>query len=177
MPAPSHSGSIGNRLIAIASSGAHSNGFSLIRKIIEVSQADLSRQCGSRTLAEALIAPTRIYVKTLLELSRHCPINAVAHITGGGLVDNIPRVLPDSLAARIDLSSWELPPVFEWLQAAGNIEEQEMMRTFNCGAGMVLAVAAEHERQCLQLLESLDETAWVIGEIVDRGSESAVVFA
>ena len=167
----------GNRLLALASSGPHSNGFSLIRKIIEISAADLSQPCGTQTLAEALIAPTRIYVKNLLALSARSRINAIAHITGGGLIDNIPRVLPAQLAAKIDLSSWELPPVFKWLQQSGNIAETEMMRTFNCGVGMVLAIDAEHEQQCLQQLEVLGETAWVIGDVIDRGEEASVIFA
>ena len=143
---------VGDRLVALASSGVHSNGYSLVRKVIEVADTDLSQPCGTQTLAEALMTPTRIYVKNLLELSRHCRINAIAHITGGGLIDNIPRVLPAQLAARIDLSSWELPEVFKWLQQSGNIADEEMMRTFNCGAGMVLAIDAQQEQQCLQQL-------------------------
>ena len=168
---------VGNRLVALASSGVHSNGFSLVRKVIEVSDTDLSQPCGTQTLAEALMTPTRIYVKNLLELSRHCRINAIAHITGGGLVDNIPRVLPAQLAARIDLSSWELPAVFKWLQQSGNIADEEMMRTFNCGVGMVLAIEAQQQQQCLQQLQQLGETAWVIGEIIERAGEPAVILA
>lgn len=168
---------LGNKLVALASSGVHSNGFSLVRKVIEVSNADLSQPCGTHTLAEALIEPTRIYVKSLLELSRHCQLNAIAHITGGGLIDNIPRVLPAQLAASIDLSSWELPAVFKWLQQSGNIDDEEMMRTFNCGAGMVLAIDAQQEQQCLQQLRQLGETAWVIGEIIERSGEPAVILA
>ena len=168
---------LGNKLVALASSGVHSNGFSLVRKVIEVSNADLSQPCGTQTLAEALIEPTRIYVKSLLELSRHCQLNAIAHITGGGLIDNIPRVLPAQLAASIDLSSWELPAVFKWLQQSGNIDDEEMMRTFNCGAGMVLAIDAQQEQQCLQQLRQLGETAWVIGEIIERSGEPAVILA
>lgn len=168
---------LGNKLVALASSGVHSNGFSLVRKVIEVSNADLSQPCGTHTLAEALIEPTRIYVKNLLELSRHCQLNAIAHITGGGLIDNIPRVLPAQLAASIDLSSWELPAVFKWLQQSGNIDDEEMMRTFNCGAGMVLAIDAQQEQQCLQQLRQLGETAWVIGEIIERSGEPAVILA
>jgi phosphoribosylformylglycinamidine cyclo-ligase len=167
----------GNLLVALASSGVHSNGFSLVRKIIEISDADLSQACGTQSLADALIAPTRIYVKNLLELSKQFQINAIAHITGGGLVDNIPRVLPDHLAAKIDLSSWAMPPVFKWLQQSGNISEGEMMRTFNCGAGMVLAIDAQHEQHCLQQLRDLGETAWVIGEIGERADGPAVVLA
>jgi len=166
----------GNRLVALASSGPHSNGFSLIRKIIEITGADLSQDCGGQSLADALITPTRIYVRNLLSVSSLCQVNAIAHITGGGLVDNIPRVLPDNLSACIELSSWRQPPIFSWLQQAGNIEALEMMRTFNCGVGMVLAIDVEQEQQCLQQLESLGETAWVIGEIVERGGKAAVIF-
>jgi len=167
----------GNRLIALASSGPHSNGYSLIRKIVEIAAADLAQDCGGQSLGQALITPTRIYVKNLLALANACQINAIAHITGGGLVDNIPRVLPENLSAKIDLSSWDMPAVFDWLQRAGNIEALEMMRTFNCGVGMVLAIDAELEQQCLRQLESLGETAWVIGEVIERGAESAVIFA
>jgi len=166
----------GNRLIALASSGVHSNGYSLVRKIIEVSDAQLSQDCGEQSLADALIAPTRIYVKNLLALSNACQINAIAHITGGGLVENVPRVLPDHLSARIDLSSWQLTPVFTWLQQAGNVEQLEMLRTFNCGVGMVLAVDAEQERPCLERLDALGETAWVIGDVIPRENQGAVIF-
>lgn len=166
----------GNSLIALASSGVHSNGYSLVRKIIEVSGAQLSQDCGEQSLADALIAPTRIYVKNLLALSNACQINAIAHITGGGLVENVPRVLPDHLSARIDLSSWQLTPVFSWLQKAGNVEQLEMLRTFNCGVGMVLAVDAEQEQHCLERLDALGETAWVIGDVIPREDQDAVIF-
>jgi phosphoribosylformylglycinamidine cyclo-ligase len=166
----------GNRLIALASSGVHSNGFSLVRKIIEVTGANLAQDCGGQSLADALITPTRIYVRNLLALAGNCQINAIAHITGGGLVENVPRVLPENLGARIDLSGWQLPPVFSWLQQAGNVEQLEMLRTFNCGVGMVLAIDSRQEQQCLDQLETLGETAWVIGDIVTRGDHPAVVF-
>ena len=166
----------GNRLIALASSGVHSNGFSLVRKIIEVKDADLAQDCAGQSLAQALIAPTRIYVRNLLALAGKHQINAIAHITGGGLVENVPRVLPENLCARIDLSSWQLPPVFSWLQQAGNVERLEMLRTFNCGVGMVLAIDASQEQQCLEQLGMLGETAWVIGDVVTRGDQPAVVF-
>ncbi len=166
----------GNRLIALASSGVHSNGYSLVRKIIEVSGAQLSQDCGEQSLADALIAPTRIYVKNLLALSNACQLNAIAHITGGGLVENIPRVLPNHLSAQIDLSSWQLTPVFTWLQQAGNVEQLEMLRTFNCGVGMVLAIDAEQEQQCIEQLDALGETAWVIGDVVPRENRAAVIF-
>jgi phosphoribosylformylglycinamidine cyclo-ligase len=166
----------GNRLIALASTGVHSNGFSLVRKIIEVKDANLEQDCGGQSLAEALITPTRIYVKSLLALAGNCQINAIAHITGGGLVENVPRVLPDDLSARIDLSSWQLSPVFNWLQQSGNVEQMEMLRTFNCGVGMVLAIDAQQQQQCLDQLQALGETAWVIGDIVSRGDQAAVIF-
>jgi phosphoribosylformylglycinamidine cyclo-ligase len=166
----------GNRLIALASTGVHSNGFSLVRKIIEVKDANLEQDCGGQSLAEALITPTRIYVKSLLALAGNCQINAIAHITGGGLVENVPRVLPDDLSARIDLSSWQLSPVFSWLQQSGNVEQMEMLRTFNCGVGMVLAIDAQQQQQCLDQLQALGETAWVIGDIVSRGDQAAVIF-
>ena len=166
----------GNRLIALASTGVHANGFSLVRKILEVSAAKLSQDCGEQTLADALIAPTRIYVKTLLAVSGNCQINAIAHITGGGLVENIPRVLPDQLGARIDLSSWQPAPVFDWLQQAGNVEPMEMLRTFNCGVGMVLAVDAEQVQACLEQLALLGENAWTIGEVIPRENNAPVIF-
>jgi len=166
----------GNRLLALASSGPHSNGYSLIRKIIADSKADLGEPCGERTLGEALIEPTRIYVKNLLELSRDFQVNAIAHITGGGLVENIPRVLPPGVAASMDTASWQLPPVFEWLQQSGGIATPEMRRTFNCGVGMVLAVEAQDVAACLRRLVDLGESAWQIGEITERGPGPAIVF-
>ena len=167
----------GDSLIGLASSGPHSNGFSLIRKVIERSQANLEQDCDGQSLADALIAPTRIYVKPLLSLAETCAPNAIAHITGGGLLENVPRVLPDELAARIDLSSWQMPAVFEWLQQAGGIEQNEMLRTFNCGVGMVLAVEASQQETCLQRMAELGETAWAMGEIVARGDGPAISFA
>ena len=164
----------GDRLIALASSGPHSNGYSLIRKVIELSSADLEQRCGDRELGAALLTPTRIYVRNLLATAATCPINAIAHITGGGLTDNLPRVLPEGLRARIDLSSWNWPPVFEWLQQTGNIELPEMLRTFNCGVGMVLA--DDSEQQCLARLQALGETAWVIGEVCTRGDGPVVEY-
>jgi len=140
----------GNSLIALGSSGPHSNGYSLIRKVIEVSGVDLSQNCGDESLADALIRPTRIYVKNLLELTQQHPVLAMAHITGGGLTENIPRVLPDHLSAKINCSSWTISPVFEWLQQAGNIETSEMHRTFNCGVGMVLVVDDKHQQACVK---------------------------
>ncbi|HUV21640.1 MAG TPA: phosphoribosylformylglycinamidine cyclo-ligase [Gammaproteobacteria bacterium] len=166
----------GNRLVALASSGVHSNGFSLVRKIIEVSGSQLSLDCGGEPLAEALIRPTRIYVKNLLALNTEFQVNAIAHITGGGLVENVPRVLPEPLSARIDLHSWQLPPVFDWLQQTGNIAQREMLRTFNCGVGMILAIDAELADPVVEKLQALGESAWVIGDVVERGDQEPVIF-
>ena len=165
----------GDSVIALASSGPHSNGYSLIRKIIEVSGVDLRSECGYQTLADALISPTRIYVKNLLELSQHMPPKAIAHITGGGLLENIPRVLPGHCAAELNLSSWALPPVFDWLQKAGNVAQEEMLRTFNCGVGMVLIVESELQQACLDKLTGLGEQAWTIGRIVENNGDSIVL--
>ena len=167
----------GDKLIALASSGPHSNGYSLIRKIIEFSGVDLTQDCGGQSLSEALIAPTRIYVKNLLALGKKIPILAMAHITGGGLLENIPRILPPHCAANIDRSSWSMPVVFDWLQSAGNVETSEMFRTFNCGVGMVLVVEQGDRDVCLQLLGELGEQAWEIGQIVEKNSGPSVVLA
>ncbi|MCK9562999.1 MAG: phosphoribosylformylglycinamidine cyclo-ligase [Bacteroidales bacterium] len=157
---------LGDALIAIASSGPHSNGYSLIRKILEVSGADpLTTLVGDQTLADALMVPTRIYVKPLLDLIRACPVHAIAHITGGGLLENIPRVLPDGARAVLDAGSWELPPVFQWLQQAGNVALDEMYRTFNCGIGMIISVPIDEAENAQNILTQAGETAWRIGTI------------
>ena len=156
----------GNVLIAMASSGAHSNGYSLIRKILEHSNTSLDTPFEGKTIGEYLLEPTRIYVKPLLNLlANEIDLHAIAHITGGGLLENIPRVLPDDCAAVIDATSWELPPLFQWLQQAGNVETQEMYRTFNCGVGMVVCVAPEQVDATLKQLKDDGQTAWVIGQI------------
>lgn len=157
----------GNTLIAVASSGPHSNGYSLIRKIIECSNADLQTPVGSSSLAQTLMAPTRIYVKSILELMKHCPINALSHITGGGLLENIPRVLPDNCKAVINTKSWQMPEVFQWLQHQGNVDPVEMYRTFNCGVGMVVCVNENDADTALQVLAKQGEQAWIVGQIVE----------
>ncbi|MCB1790518.1 MAG: phosphoribosylformylglycinamidine cyclo-ligase [Gammaproteobacteria bacterium] len=156
---------VGDLLLGLASSGPHSNGYSLIRKVLEVSGASLDQTLGDTTLAEALLAPTRIYVKSLLALLAQVDVHALAHITGGGLTENLPRVLPEHSCARIDRSAWTLPPVFDWLQRSGRIAEQEMLRTFNCGIGMVVCVPAAAADQATQVLTALGETVYRIGEI------------
>ena len=155
----------GDVLIGLASSGPHSNGYSLIRKILEVRQADLHQSLGPMSLGEALLAPTRIYVKPLLQLMQQLEVHALAHITGGGLPENLPRVLPTGCKAVIERGSWQLPEVFRWLQRQGNLAEAEMLRTFNCGVGMVVCVAAADARTAIQQLQAAGETAWLLGRI------------
>ncbi|WP_199455867.1 MULTISPECIES: phosphoribosylformylglycinamidine cyclo-ligase [unclassified Marinobacter] len=153
----------GDVLLALGSSGPHSNGYSLIRKIIEVSNADLSQPMGDSTLADALMAPTRIYVKNLLQLIREVDVRALCHITGGGLPENIPRVLPAGTVAAIDTRSWELPPVFQWLQNAGGVAAEEMYRTFNCGIGMIVCVPADQKDLAIDTLNAMGEKVWQVG--------------
>jgi phosphoribosylformylglycinamidine cyclo-ligase len=163
----------GDQLIALASSGPHSNGYSLIRKVIEVTDADLNAPLAEgRSLLDALMEPTQIYNRPLLELQTTVDIHAMAHITGGGILENLPRVLPKGCGAAVERSSWQLPPVFDWLQRAGRIEDNELFRTFNCGVGMILAVPAEQLDGALSTLANLELQAWRIGEI--RGDLSGV---
>lgn len=159
---------IGDCLIGLASSGPHSNGYSLIRKIIEVSGADLSQQFGESTLGETLLAPTTIYVKAITALAQHVDIHALAHITGGGISENLPRVLPDDALAHIKLDSWKRPEIFNWLQQKGNVADQEMYRTFNCGLGMIICVASEQAQQALDILNLESEQATIIGSVNKR---------
>ncbi|MCU7873368.1 MAG: phosphoribosylformylglycinamidine cyclo-ligase [Candidatus Thiodiazotropha sp. (ex Lucinoma borealis)] len=155
----------GDVLIGVASSGPHSNGYSLVRKILQVSGADLEQPLGETSLGEALLTPTRIYVKPLLQLMQQVEIHALAHITGGGLPENLPRVLPPGCKAVIDSDSWQLPPVFGWLQTQGNVVNSEMLRTFNSGVGMVVCVAQADAQSSLQILNDAGETAWRLGTI------------
>ncbi|MGB5855905.1 MAG: phosphoribosylformylglycinamidine cyclo-ligase [Oceanisphaera sp.] len=155
----------GDALIALGSSGPHSNGFSLIRKILEVSNADLQQPLGDTTLADALMEPTRIYVKPVLELIKKFDIHALSHITGGGFWENIPRVLPNGTKAVIDGASWQWPAVFSWLQTAGNVETKEMYRTFNCGVGMVIALPADQADAAVKFMQDAGEQCWLIGNI------------
>ncbi len=166
--------SAGDKLIGLASSGAHSNGYSLIRKIIERNQATLDEPFDGKTLGETLLAPTRIYVKSLLSLMKKIPVHALAHITGGGLTENLPRVIPDGLNAQIDLKSWQFPAIFDWLQSNGNVSQADMLITFNCGVGMVICISPEDESTTLNLLAELGETAFVMGEIVESEGKAEV---
>ena len=167
---------IGDRVIGIASSGPHSNGFSLIRRILDVARADLRKPFESQsqaTLGDALLTPTRIYVKPVLALTKLVRIMGMAHITGGGLLLNVPRMLPDNVQARIERSRWTRPAVFDWLQAHGNVEDDEMHRVFNCGIGLVLVVAASDSQAAQQALRSAGEDAFEIGQIVPREGDAA----
>ncbi|WP_299201537.1 phosphoribosylformylglycinamidine cyclo-ligase [uncultured Amphritea sp.] len=157
--------SVGDKLIALPSSGPHSNGYSLIRKIIEVRNADLSGTVDGKPLTEALMEPTRIYVKPVLELIKKSQVNALSHITGGGLLENIPRVLPQSAKAVIDINSWQMPEVFRWIQTLGNVDSREMYRTLNCGIGMVIVVPADTANAALQILKDAGEAPFIVGEI------------
>jgi phosphoribosylformylglycinamidine cyclo-ligase len=156
----------GDKLIGIASSGPHSNGYSLIRKVLETRGISLNDDFQGRKLAEVLLAPTRIYVKPLLTLLETVSVHAFSHITGGGITENLPRVLPDNLAAEINLESWPLPDIFNWLQQQGNIAQADMLTTFNCGIGMIVCVAPEDESKTIEILQQQGETAVTLGEVV-----------
>lgn len=147
----------------------------MIRKIIEVSKADLNMSFDGATLGEKLLAPTRIYVKSLLQLHEKVNIHALSHITGGGLLENIPRVLPENVTAIIDSKSWQRPAVFDWLQQQGNVVDREMYRTFNNGIGMVVCVAEQDADATVQILTALGETAMRIGHIENSDSEEQVI--
>lgn len=159
----------GDVVLGLAANGAHSNGYSLIRKIIERARPDLDAPfADGKTLREAVIAPTRIYVKPLLALMQRLPVKGMAHITGGGITENTPRVLPEGVVAEIDAGSWPQPALFAWLQQQGQVDAQEMYRTFNCGIGMVVVVAAAHADAASELLTAEGETVYRIGRIRAR---------
>ncbi|MBE8189964.1 MAG: phosphoribosylformylglycinamidine cyclo-ligase [Candidatus Thioglobus sp.] len=159
---------LGDHIIALASSGPHSNGYSLIRKVLEQSEPTKSQ-------LNLLIEPTKIYVKSVLSLLETLPVNAISHITGGGLLENIPRVLPKNLAAKLDTNSWQMPEIFQFLQNSGNIEMMEMYRVFNCGVGMVLVLPAEASENAINHLKSQGENAWKIGEIIANSGEQVII--
>ncbi len=161
----------GDVILGLASSGIHSNGFSLVRKIIEVAKPDLNADFHGRSLADALIAPTRIYVKPLLALMAAMEVKGMAHITGGGLVENVPRVLGDKLTAVLDSAAWDMPPLFKWLQQHGGVADAEMHRVFNCGIGMVVIVAPEVADAAMAQLKAAGETVSRIGTIRARAGD------
>jgi phosphoribosylformylglycinamidine cyclo-ligase len=161
----------GDILIGLASSGPHSNGYSLIRRIVELSGLRWDSAAPfdpGLTIAEALMAPTRIYIKSVLPLAKAGLIKAAAHITGGGLIENPPRVIPGHLQANFDWNAWELPPVFQWLKQAGGVSDQEMRRTFNCGVGVVLVVSPQNAEPVLAALLNAGENAFVVGELAAK---------
>ena len=166
----------GDVVLGLASSGAHSNGYSLIRKLIDVSGIGLKSDFHGRPFADAVMAPTRIYVKPLLALMEALSVKGMAHITGGGITGNLPRCLPENVAARVDQTAWPRPPLFDWLQQAGNVATDEMLRTFNCGIGMCVVVAAADAVAAMALLQASGENVWQIGEIVARpaGAEQVI---
>lgn len=176
---PSREVVAGDVVLGLASSGVHSNGFSLVRKCIERAQqsAALPAQLDGQPLRAALMAPTRIYVKPVLAALAQHPIRAIAHITGGGLLENIPRVLPEGLAAHLTRSAWPRSELFTWLQETAGIDDAEMHRTFNCGIGMVLAVPAAEAAACAATLRAAGEQVFEIGRIAERGSGAAVELA
>ena len=162
----------GDAVLGLASSGAHSNGYSLIRRILERAKPDLAADFHGRPLADALMAPTRIYVKPVLGLMQEVRVKGLAHITGGGLVENVPRVLPDGVRAVLEKSAWPLPPLFQWLQEHGNVAEAEMHRVFNCGIGMVVVVAPAAADRALTLLGSAGEAVYRIGSIEEASADT-----
>jgi phosphoribosylformylglycinamidine cyclo-ligase len=168
----------GDQLIALGSSGPHSNGFSLIRKVLEVNNTDTSELLDGKAISEHLLEPTKIYVKSVLALLKDVEAHALSHITGGGFWENIPRVLPETAQAVINGESWQWPEIFNWLKEKGNITEHEMYRTFNCGVGMIIVVPQDKVEQSIEILAAHGENAWHIGAISDKADgEEQVVFA
>ena len=166
----------GDKLVAVASSGPHSNGYSLVRKIIEVSKAHLeSKLEDGQVIADALMAPTRIYVKPALKLIGATEVHAMCHVTGGGFQENIPRVLPDNAKVVVDTDSWNWPAVFNWLQTQGGVATSEMFRTFNCGVGLIVVVPEDKADAAVALLNAEGEQAWVLGDVVARNGDEAQV--
>lgn len=170
----------GDVLVALPSSGVHSNGFSLVRKIISDRQLDLDKcypQLSSeKTLGETLLEPTVIYVKPVLKLLKEVSVKGIAHITGGGFYENIPRILPENLSAEIYKGSWEIPAIFRFLQEEGGIPEDEMFNVFNMGAGMILAVSEEEAEKTLETLRAEGQKPWIIGKVTRQSGEQKVVF-
>lgn len=164
----------GQKLIALGSSGPHSNGYSLVRKIIEVSGADVNEPLEGKPLIEHLLEPTKIYVKSVLALLEKVEVSAISHITGGGFWENIPRVLPDDAKVVVNENSWQWPAIFNWLQNSGNVTKHEMYRTFNCGVGLVIVVDEDKADEAISILNAQGEKAWLIGHIEAKDGEEQV---
>ena len=165
----------GDVILGLASSGAHSNGYSLIRKLIDVSGVGLKSDFNGQPFIDAVMTPTRIYVKPVLALIETLNVKGMAHITGGGLTGNLPRCLPDTIAARIDTTAWKRAPIFDWLQQAGELDDAEMLRTFNCGIGLCIVVSAADADTAIAQLTASGETVWKIGETLARAADAAPV--
>jgi len=165
---------VGDTIIGLASSGPHSNGFSLIRRVLELTGVNAETMVGDRPLIEQLLTPTRIYADTILNLIREVPVKGVAHITGGGLIENIPRILPSGLGARLEPNAWSAPPVFDWLRQEG-VAEAEMLRTFNCGIGLCVVVSPVDDDQALAVLRDCGENASIIGRVARDRNEKVRV--
>ena len=166
--------SVNDVLIGIHSSGPHSNGYSLIRKILEINKSDLSESFDGTTLGEKLLCPTRIYVDLIKEIGEKIQIHAIAHITGGGLIENLPRVIPNHLKANIELASWKQPPIFSWLQEKGNINSFEMYKTFNCGIGMIISVSENDAEKAISILNERQVNASLIGYISEKSTPETI---
>lgn len=165
----------GDVLLGIYSSGPHSNGYSLIRHIITTQNHSLNSRFANSTLGEHLLSPTKIYVKSILKLLESVSVHALAHITGGGILENLPRVLPDDHQAIIDTSAWQLPEIFQWIQSQGNIAKQEMYRTFNCGIGMIACINKNDADKAIDCLQNAGEKVSIIGHIAKRETNQALV--
>ena len=166
---------VGDKLLGIASSGPHSNGYSLIRKILGREKPPFKQVLAGRPLADRLIEPTRIYARAVRSLLTRVDVRGIAHITGGGITENVPRIVPDFMAAGINLGSWSIPDEFAWLQEKGGMDDREMFRTFNCGIGMVICVTSADENNAFHCLEESGETVYRIGEIIESPRKSAIV--
>ncbi len=171
-----HTVQIDDVIIALASSGPHSNGYSFIRKIIDTVGANYSNKFHHHTLGKTLLTPTKIYVKSILNLLKHVDVHGIAHITGGGLLENIPRCLPTGTQAVLNQKSWQPPAIFQWLQQQGNVADDEMYRCFNVGVGMVIIVSSKEVSTTLDCLKASGENAWVIGTVHSSDQKPAVVF-
>ncbi len=164
----------GDVLIALASSGCHSNGYSLIRKIIKNNNPNLNQNLDNKKILEHLLTPTRIYVKQILDLIKHVPIKSISHITGGGLIDNLPRVIPDNLSVIINTNTWTTPKIFNWLSDQCKIDSYEMFRTFNCGIGLILCVEKNNAEDAINRLHDNGENAWLVGKVIKNNKQPRV---
>ena len=166
----------GQVILGLASSGPHSNGFSLIRKIVERSGQSLDADFGNTTLGESLLEPTKIYVKSILELTKSVSVSGICHVTGGGISENLPRVLPQGFQANLNREAWTVPEIFNWLQSQGNVEQKEMLRTFNCGIGMIICLPEASHQTARQILTDMGETVYDLGTISSKSGTDAVVW-